>query len=148
MSELLRDPFGRVREHPNFALCLYATRVFEHMRKSASLKLWWNTYGPLCQGVTINGRNIHGIQGSPHFYKRITITMDPSDDSSDEDEEMSNTGDESNSEETNGEEEDDSSNDDMSCETTYEESSNDEDDTMSYPGSIDSDIKIIDPNQG
>ena len=140
MSELLRDPFGRLREYPTFLLCYHASAVFKHMRKCQNLQLWWTLYGSLYQGVTINGRDIHGIRGSHHFYKRIT--MDPNDVSSDE--EMSNTGDESNSEETSDEGEDDSSNDDMSYETTYEESSNDEDDTMSYPGSIDSIIEIID----
>jgi hypothetical protein len=116
------------------------------MRKCKDPQLWWTLFGPLYQGITISGRDIHGIRGSHHFYKRMT-NMDPSDDSSHENEEMSNSGDESNSEETNDEEEDDSSNDDMSHKTTYEESSNDEDDTMSYPGSIDSDIETIDPTK-
>jgi hypothetical protein len=138
MSELLRDPFGRLREYPNFFLRSHASAVFKHMRKCQDLQLWWTLYGSLYQGITINGRDIHGIRGSHHFYKRIT-TMDPSDDSSDEDEEMSNSGDESNSEET-----DDEESDNMSYETSYEESSDNEDDMMSYPGSIDSDIEIID----
>ena len=140
MSQFLQDPFGNVREHPNFALCIYATRVFDHIRGSASLKQWWYRYGPLYQGVTINGRNVHGIHGSPHFYKRIDMEMDLSVDTSDEDEEMSNTGDESNSEETRNEEEDDSSNDDMSYEPSHEESSDDEDNMMNYLGNIDPEI--------
>ena len=104
----------------------------------------WKDYGPLYQGVTINGRNIHGIEGSHHFYKRVTNTMDPSDDSSDEDEEMSNAEGEGDSEETNDEEGNDSSDDDMSYEASMEEISDDEDDRMSYAGSIDPDIEIID----
>ena len=151
MSELLRDPFGRLREHPNFVLCLYATEVFKHIQNCENLNLWWNRYGPLYQGVTINGRDNHGIEGSPHFYKRFTITMDPSDDSSDEDEEMSDADGEDDGEiidltkeETNDEERGDSCDDDMSYEASNEESSDDEDNRMSYAGSIEPDVEIID----
>ena len=121
MSELLRDPFGRVWEYPNFFLCLNATDVFKHIQKCQDLQIWWIIYGPFYQGVTINGRNVHGIEGSHHFYKRITATLEPSDESSDEDED----------EEEEEEEEMSDEDDEMTHETSNEESSHDSDD-MSY----------------
>ena len=122
MAQILMDPFGKVWEHPKDALCRYASYIFLHIRDHGDVKFWWNNYGDLYQGVTIAGRDVHGIEGSQHFYKQIPIKEETSDEESSEDDEEMNDADDEMSDEKSDEEH--SYNDDeMSYETRDPESS-------------------------
>ena len=124
MAQVLKDPFGKYRLHPKFALCAYATEVYNHIWECGNLVLWWKKYEELYQGVTLAGKDIHGIEGSAHFYKRIMVKEE--DESSHVDDEVVSNEDSEMSGETGyGDQEDDY----MSYEVS---STEDEDDEMSY----------------
>ena len=119
MAQVLMDPFGNVREYPKEALCRFASYIFLHLRDHhGDIKHWWDNFGELYQGVTVAGRQVHGIEGSQHFYKRIPIKEETSDEeSSDDDEEMNDADDE------------------RTESTSDEDSSFDDDETSSEPSS-------------
>jgi hypothetical protein len=121
MAQVLKDPFGKYRLHPKWALCEYATDVFNHIRECGSLELWWKKYEEFYQGVTIAGRDIHGGDGAPHFYKRIMVKEE--DESSHIDDEVRSNEDSEMSGETGY------GDDYMSYEVSSDE---DDDDEMSY----------------
>lgn len=78
--EMLQDPTGAMHSKTREDLTFYAQCIFEDIRESGDVKVWWVKNGLMYQGQFYKGFIYKMKRGGQHFWKRLGFFFDLTED--------------------------------------------------------------------